>query len=29
MDRLKATLTDDYIRWLSYFPTPASTLAEL
>jgi hypothetical protein len=29
MDRLKATLTDDYICWLSYFPTLASTLAEL
>jgi hypothetical protein len=29
MDRLKATLTDDYIRRLSYFPTLASTLAEL
>jgi hypothetical protein len=29
MDCLKATLTDDYIRRLSYFPTPASTLAKL
>jgi hypothetical protein len=29
MDRLKATLTDDYIRQLLYFPTLASTLAEL
>jgi hypothetical protein len=29
MDRLKATLTDDYIRRLSYFPAPASMLAEL
>jgi hypothetical protein len=29
MDRLKATLTNDYICRLSYFPTPASTLAEL
>jgi hypothetical protein len=29
MDHLKATLMDDYIRRLSYFPTPASTLAEL
>jgi hypothetical protein len=29
MDCLKATLTDDYICRLSYFPTPASTLAEL
>jgi hypothetical protein len=29
MDRLKATLTNDYIRRLSYFLTPVSTLAEL
>jgi hypothetical protein len=29
MDCLKATLTDDYICQLSYFPTPASTLAKL
>jgi hypothetical protein len=29
MDCLKATLTNDYIHWLSYFPTSASTLAEL
>jgi hypothetical protein len=29
MDHLKATLTDDYIRQLSYFLTSASTLAEL
>jgi hypothetical protein len=29
MDRLKAILTDDYIRRLSYFPTLASTLVEL
>jgi hypothetical protein len=29
IDCLKATLTDDYIRRLSYFPTLASTLAEL
>jgi hypothetical protein len=29
MDCLKATLTDDYIHWLSYFPTLASTFAEL
>jgi hypothetical protein len=29
MDCLKATLTDDYIRQLLYFPTPASMLAEL
>jgi hypothetical protein len=29
MDCLKATLTNDYIRRLSYFPTSASMLAEL
>jgi hypothetical protein len=29
MDHLKATLTDDYIHQLLYFPTPASTLTEL
>jgi hypothetical protein len=29
MDHLKATLTNDYIRWLLYFPTLASTLVEL
>jgi hypothetical protein len=29
MDRLKATLIDDYICRLLYFPTPASTLTKL
>jgi hypothetical protein len=29
MDHLKAILTDDYIRRLLYFPTPASMLVEL
>jgi hypothetical protein len=29
IDRFKATLTNDYIHWLLYFLTPASTLTKL